>query len=571
MRNLRVRTRLAIGFAFVLALVIVVAAVGIMAMKRVSEATEQVTTRVKIEKDAFNWVGHTRTNAARTLAMAFTTSAEDEAYFQRAMRETTQEISEIQKRILECPSMTARDKAALDEIGRVRVSYQNVRNEMMKLKEARTPEAFAATSRFAHDRFMASRDEYLGVLQKFADGIDDHVKELLAEIEAAERFAIQAQLILTAIAIVCGIIFALMLTIGITRPLNRAVEVAQIVASGDLTSNIEVTSGDETGMLMQALRDMNESLYRSISQVRMSADTIATASAQIAAGNLDLSSRTEEQASSLEETASSMEEITSTVRQNGDNARQANQLSATATQMAVKGGESSIQVERMMDEINQSSSKIVDIISVIDGIAFQTNILALNAAVEAARAGEQGRGFAVVATEVRNLAQRSAAAAREIKGLIDDSVGRVEAGTRYVHESSANMREIVNGIQRVNDIMTEISSATQEQVIGIEQVNRAVTEMDTVSQQNAALVEEAAAAADSLQDQARTLVEIAAFFRLGRDEPRGGDAPAKKSGAAAKPPALMARPAAAPQRLPAPPPVQGPARSTTVDDDWEEF
>ena len=313
-----------------------------------------------------------------------------------------------------------------------------------------------------------------------------------------------------------GIIFAWLLTIGITRPLAEAVKVAQTVASGNLASQIEVQSKDETGQLMQALKDMNESLVRIVGEVHSGTNTIATASAQIAAGNQDLSSRTEEQASSLEETASSMEELTSTVRQNADNARQANQLAMNASEVAVKGGEVVSQVVETMGSINASSKKMSDIIGVIDGIAFQTNILALNAAVEAARAGEQGRGFAVVATEVRSLAQRSAAAAREIKTLIDDSVEKVGVGGKLVEQAGATMNEVVSSIKRVHDIMGDITAASQEQSDGIEQVNQAITQMDTVTQQNAALVEEAAAAAESLQDQAANLVRVVSVFNAGQ-------------------------------------------------------
>jgi methyl-accepting chemotaxis protein len=248
--------------------------------------------------------------------------------------------------------------------------------------------------------------------------------------------------------------------------------------------------------------------------VRSGADTIATASSQIAAGNLDLSSRTEQQASALEETASSMEELTSTVKQNSDNARQAGQLAQSASDVAVKGGAEVAQVVDTMGSINASSKKIVDIIGVIDGIAFQTNILALNAAVEAARAGEQGRGFAVVATEVRNLAQRAASAAKEIKSLIDDSVDKVNIGAKLVDQAGATMQEIVGSIRRVTDIMGEITAASREQTEGIEQVNQAIIQMDETTQQNAALVEEAAAAAASLQDQAGNLVELVSVFKI---------------------------------------------------------
>jgi methyl-accepting chemotaxis protein len=266
--------------------------------------------------------------------------------------------------------------------------------------------------------------------------------------------------------------------------------------------------------LLQALKDMNESLVRIVGEVRAGTDTIGTASGQIATGNLDLSSRTEAQAGSLEQTAGSMEELTSTVKQNADNARQANQLVVSASDVAVKGGAVVGQVVHTMGSIKESSRKIVDIIGVIDGIAFQTNILALNAAVEAARAGEQGRGFAVVATEVRNLAQRSAAAAKEIKALIGDSVEKVDAGSKLVDDAGATMNEIVTSVKRVADIMSEITAASQEQSTGIEQVNQAIAQMDEATQQNAALVEEAAAAAMSMQDQAGNLSMVVSVFKL---------------------------------------------------------
>lgn len=315
--------------------------------------------------------------------------------------------------------------------------------------------------------------------------------------------------------IVVGLIFGMILLRSIQDPINEAVDIANRVASGDLTSKIVVPDTKAaTGKLIQALKDMNDNLVDLVGKVRMSTDQIATASSQIATGNLDLSHRTEEQASNLEETASSMEELTSTVKQNADNASQANQLAEGASQVAVKGGAVVGQVVETMKSISESSHKIVDIISVIDGIAFQTNILALNAAVEAARAGEQGRGFAVVATEVRTLAQRSAAAAKEIKELINDSTNKVDEGTRLVDEAGTTMEEIVTAVRRVTDIMSEISAASGEQSTGIEQVNQAVTQMDEVTQQNAALVEEAAAAAESMQDQAKALTQAVGTFRI---------------------------------------------------------
>jgi methyl-accepting chemotaxis protein len=300
----------------------------------------------------------------------------------------------------------------------------------------------------------------------------------------------------------------------VTRPLHDAVDVAGAVAKGDLTQRIDVKSGDEVGELLQALKDMNESLGGIVAEVRNATESITTASQEIAQGNADLSQRTEEQASSLEETASSMEELTSAVRQNTESARQANQLAASASAIAVKGGKVVGDVVSTMASISTSSGRIMDIISVIDGIAFQTNILALNAAVEAARAGEQGRGFAVVAGEVRNLAQRSAVAAKEIKALIEDSVSKVYAGSKQVDQAGATMTEIVQAVKRVTDIMAEIAAASNEQSAGIEQVNQAIAQMDEMTQQNAALVEEAAAAAESMQEQAQALYAAVGIFKV---------------------------------------------------------
>jgi len=348
---------------------------------------------------------------------------------------------------------------------------------------------------------------------------------------------------LFALALAAGIAF--WITRSITRPVARALEVANTVAAGDLTSRIEVTTRDETGQLLQALKTMNESLARTVGAVRAGTDTIAVAAEQVAAGSLDLSSRTEQQAGALEETASSMEELTSTVRQNADNARQANTLAESASGVAARGGQVIHQVVDTMDEIQASSSKISDIIGVIDGIAFQTNILALNAAVEAARAGEQGRGFAVVATEVRNLAQRSAAAAKEIKVLIGDSSDKVANGSRLVAQAGSTMEEIVDSVRRVTDIMAEISAASLEQTAGIEQINGAVAQMDEGTQQNAALVEETAAASNAMQEQAARLAQAVAVFRIAAgpavEAPRPvAQAPARKRPAVAGPAAVPA-------------------------------
>ncbi|EJN08621.1 methyl-accepting chemotaxis protein [Herbaspirillum sp. YR522] len=393
---------------------------------------------------------------------------------------------------------------------------------------------------------------------------------------------------------------------GIMRTIGgdpqHAAAVANRIAQGDLTPSIDTRAGDSTSLLF-AVRSMRDSLLTTIAAIRSAADTISTASGEIASGNLDLSSRTEQQAGSLEETASAMEQLTSTVKQNADNARQANQMAESASEVAVQGGSVVGEVVQTMGSINESSRKIVDIISVIDSIAFQTNILALNAAVEAARAGEQGRGFAVVASEVRSLAQRSAGAAKEIKALIDDSVSKVDAGSKLVEQAGATMTEVVASVRRVTDIVGEISAASSEQSTGIEEVNRAITQMDETTQQNAALVEQAAAAAGSLQEQAAALAGMVSRFQLDNGQqrrplaaaapvaagtsagqavkpapkplpkratpPRPGTQPTQVS-AAVPTAAKVAVPAAAP--APARPASKSPSRLPAADDgDWETF
>src|SRR3569833_364458 len=404
------------------------------------------------------------------------------------------------------------------------------------------------------------------------------LNQLQLDVAKREFEASQARYALVRNVSIAAIVFGVLLAglIGywlirmISRSLNEALRLAESVAAGDLTQTIDVRSNDEIGRLLQALKNMNASLVTIVGQVRHGTETIAVASREIASGNADLSSRTESQASSLEETASSMEELTSTVKQNAENARQANQLVVSTADVAAKGGAVVGQVVDTMASIKDSSRKSSDIIGVIDGIAFQTNILALNAAVEAARAGEQGRGFAVVASEVRNLAQRSAGAAKEIKSLIEDSVGKVDAGGKLVDEAGKTMDEIVTSVKRVTDIMSEIAAASQEQSAGIEQVNQAVGQMDEMTQQNAALVEEAAAAAESLQDQAGKLAEAVSVFKLesGAYSVRS-ELPVLKDVVAAK---LAARKGGKPVAVPAA--VARPKKLAVAgggNDEWEEF
>jgi methyl-accepting chemotaxis protein len=462
---------------------------------------------------------------------------------------------------------SADGRAVLQELAQARQHYLGGRNHFSaQIKGGQKDEARSTL----RTELAPLQTAYFAALDKF---IAHENNEMETAGKQSNEQATQTRLLIAGIAALATLLsigLALFATRSITQPLHEAVAVARRVADGVLDGVITVNSTDETGRLLQALQDMNTSLVDIVGEVRRGTDAIATASNEIASGNLDLSSRTEQQASSLEETASSMEELTSTVKQNADNARQANSLATTASSMAVEGGNVVAQVVETMASINQSSKKIADIIGVIDGIAFQTNILALNAAVEAARAGEQGRGFAVVATEVRSLAQRSAAAAKEIKVLIDDSVEKVDSGSKLVEKAGSTMDDVVASVKRVTDIMGEIASATIEQSTGIEEVNRAITQMDEVTQQNAALVEQAAAAAGAMQEQASHLTRAVSVFRLGQ-EGRGRQATLASAAPAAR---AKIRPAnaqpGAPKALLTHRPAASPA-AAPANEEWAEF
>jgi methyl-accepting chemotaxis protein len=405
-----------------------------------------------------------------------------------------------------------------------------------------------------------------------SDAIQGSSSVLNVEAQASVARTQLAIGIALAVAIVTLVLLAFWLAGRMARPMQHAVGVAERLAEGDLTARIEPTGNDETRQLLQSMARMQSSFGGIVRNVQEGADSVATASSQISQGNNDLSSRTEEQASALQQTAASMKELATTVEQNATNAQQGNELAVAASTVAARGGEVVGQVVETMKGINDSSRKIADIISVIDGIAFQTNILALNAAVEAARAGEQGRGFAVVASEVRSLAQRSADAAKEIKGLIDASVERVGQGSQLVDQAGVTMDEVVQSIRKVTDLMGEISAASREQSAGVAQIGEAVNQMDQATQQNAALVEESAAAADSLKTQAQQLVGAVAVFRLeaghqasnAHVRPAGAAAPA--AGNVVKPAFKRAAPAAKPQPQAAPLPAR-----TGTDDDWQSF
>jgi methyl-accepting chemotaxis protein len=566
MNNLKIGTRLGFGFSLILLLLVAMTAIGILRLSSASSKTdEMINVKVRDERLTAEWGKIIEVNAARTTGAFMVREPADQKKLEALMAESSGRATQIQDQIganLDQEELKPLFKKVLD----TRKAYTDFRKSVFAAKNAGNLEA---AGKIYEGEMTQSRIAYLGALKTFADRQAALLDAAAVEIHEQYQSGRTLLIMLGLAAIVLGVTAAWWITRTITQPINAAVRVAETVSSGDLTSDIQVNSNDETGQLMNALKTMNSNLVSIVGQVRNGTELIATASTEIAAGNQDLSSRTEEQASSLEETASSMEELTSTVRFNAENARQANELAISASEIASRGGSVVGEVVNTMGSINDSSRKIVDIISVIDGIAFQTNILALNAAVEAARAGEQGRGFAVVASEVRNLAQRSASAAKDIKGLIDDSVQKVQIGSELVDKAGQTMEEIVQSISRVTQIMTQISNASEEQSQGIAQVNHAITQMDQVTQQNAALVEEAAAAAESMQEQSAKLADVVSVFKLDASftSPALPRVPAKPAltrrpvAVAAPKPAAAAKPAAQEKRKPV----------TASEGDWEEF
>ncbi|PLY47547.1 hypothetical protein CSZ94_02430 [Janthinobacterium sp. ROICE36] len=567
--HLRIGTRLAAGFALVLLLSVISTSYALYSARVNAEATRQMMEKpLAKERLVSDWYVLIYSAIARTSMIAKSTDETLSSVFAETIADSTKQGSELLKKIealLDNDEEKAIFKASIAE----RVKYQDAKTLVMNARKGGNAAQAESTYR---DSFAPAATAYQNNVKALLSQQRKAIDATAQAIEAANARSFTLLLTLCALVVALGSVCAWLITRSITQPLKAAVKVAETVADGDLRTHFGTAASDEIGDLMRALHGMNEALRKVVSEVQTGTNAIATASGEIAAGNQDLSARTEQQASSLEETASSMEELTSTVKQNADNARQANQMAVAASGVAERGGSIVSQVVDTMGAIDTASTKIVDIIGVIDGIAFQTNILALNAAVEAARAGEQGRGFAVVATEVRSLAQRSAAAAREIKTLIGDSVEQVNNGTRLVQQAGNTMGEVVDSVRRVTDIMAEITAASAEQSLGIDQVNQAIAQMDQVTQQNAALVEEAAAAAESMQDQAARLAQVAAGFQL---EHVATAAPVRSArpaatqlvkptarSAAARQPGTTARSAI---------PARKPQAQVAGEQDWEEF
>jgi methyl-accepting chemotaxis protein len=562
--NFSISTRLRLGFGLLVALMVLMALLSGNRFFALKASTERMIGGDWLSAELAHKIdARARDNATLVLSLAITPDKAQRGKYYTRIDANRRVINEAMEQMT--PLMTdPEEKNLLAKITAHRKAYLASYLKVVDMIEADQRD----------DATKLINSETIPALEGMFDDIEQLVQRQRKDVSSAgemigQEITVALELIgvCAVLAVLIGVGFATLTGRAIVRPLAQAVHIARKVAQGDLTTHIDVTAKDETGQLLQALADMNQSLDKTVGNVRISSETIATASREIAAGNQDLSARTESQASSLEETASSMEELTSTVKQNADNARQANQLVISASSVASRGGQVVSEVVQTMSAIKDSSRKIVDIIGVIDGIAFQTNILALNAAVEAARAGEQGRGFAVVASEVRNLAQRSAAAAKEIKALIGDSVEKVDGGAKLVDEAGQTMELIVTSVKQVADIMSEITAASQEQSAGIEQVSDAITQMDEMTSQNAALVEQAAAAAHSMQEQAEVLSQAVSVFTL-LNQPAARSA--AKPVAAAKP--LTRAPARTIAHKPAlsKPAAPKPA-AKAAESDWEEF
>ncbi|MBK9796520.1 MAG: MCP four helix bundle domain-containing protein [Holophagaceae bacterium] len=571
--NLKIGTRLTVGFALILALLLVITGVAYNRMNALALQTTKIVTHYNVQLDLARDMSdqiHIVSRLLRTVLLM--DSQADRKTNAERIAKSRVTYDELTKK-LEASSTSVESKAMLAEIAALLPKARAANTKVLELalagQDKEANKLLFGEARGAIAAWQASLDKATELFQ-------GRIQKAYAEAQGVQTQADRMVFTVAILAILLGVVFAVLITRSITHPLRAMGAVIETVAQGDLTQRVDITSKDELGDLGRILNTTNEGLREMVLQIQESALAISTASGEISMGNTDLSRRTEEQAASLEETASSMEQITSNVNQTADNARSANQESGKARQVATEGGTAVSQVIGAMDAINQSSAKINEIIGVVDEIAFQTNLLALNAAVEAARAGEQGRGFAVVAAEVRNLAKRSADAAKEIKGLIRESVAKSEDGNKIAAHAGETIAEVVSNVQRVTSLVAEIANATQEQSTGLNEINKAVVSMDEVTQQNAALVEEAAAAAESLDEQAHALTEIVARFKTGV-EVRRSEAPRGRTTVTSQPTrAPQARPARAavkraarPELAAAKQPVSTP--KNTGDGDWEAF
>ncbi|HEM6740593.1 TPA: MCP four helix bundle domain-containing protein [Citrobacter farmeri] len=512
--NFGVGTRMGAGFSIVLTLVVIMAVTGIVKLNGILKETHVITDKLLVlERLTGAWGAAIDYNGAMGLSVL--TSSDDgiKKFAQSKMSVTSERVNAIQK---ELTGLIVSDtgKSLLATVGDKRKQYIDIRNEAIRISEQGDGNV---TNAFIRQKLIPAMESYSGSVKALEDYDKTQIDEAADSIQGNGSTAIQALIVLGFIAILVGSLLAWFITRGITRPLLSAVNVAREVASGNLGIEVKVESRDQLGQLMLSLREMTESLRNTVRKVREGADSIALAAAEINSGNTDLASRTEEQAAGVEETASTLEELTATINNTAANTAQAHRYVSETASVVKQNGAVMSEVSSQMQEIYDSSSKMADIIQVIDGIAFQTNILALNAAVEAARAGESGRGFAVVAGEVRTLAQRSASAAREIKELIDDTVSRIASGRNLVEKADGGMAGIVTNVQNMTQLIEEIAQASREQSDGIAQINSAMGQIDTTTQQNAALVEESAAAAASMQEQSRVLQDMVSVFSLNEE------------------------------------------------------
>jgi methyl-accepting chemotaxis protein len=578
-RNLHVATKLWLSVALIIVSLTALIAFAAARSSRLQAESELMSRALNSRVNAASsWAGLTEANAARTVAMIMTFDPGVESRMADDIKVTTARISQVQKTI-EDMDLSAEEKSQMEKIAGLRKSMIDVRNLAQQAKASSDSEG---AQKIINERYMPAVNAYVAALRELVELEERAEKRYSEEVAAARNLTLKIAGGAVALILAAILAGATVLIRSIREPLLEANALAARIAQGDLSASIDTTRGDEFGDLMKSLARMNASLAQMVQQVRQSTDSIATASAEIATGNHDLSVRTEQTSSDLQSTASAMEELTSTVSHSADNARQASQLASSASTVAQKGGTVVQEVVSTMGEINASSKKIADIIGVIDGIAFQTNILALNAAVEAARAGEQGRGFAVVAGEVRSLAGRSAEAAKEIKALINTSVLKIDSGAQLVHQAGDTMNEIVQSVRRVADVIGEITAAAGEQSTGIAQVNTSIANLDQMTQQNAALVEQSAAAAQSMREQADQLAQAVSVFKLAsggqaalamapRRVPVADQRPQPK--AVARPVSTAAKPvtAKAPALAATRPAAPVVPAKTGNDADWESF